>query len=163
MATPPASSSDVGSFMFDGNFVNGSSILARRRALLDAGLFDPQMRYHADGNMWLRMLKLGPFSHIPEVLLKYRVHPGAASRNLHEMRRYRYLYFDKIWETYGLDEIVADGCNPDAFLTEALIANGLFDRAWQRIRRRGGNPRLLLRLAGAWSADRVRRGTNAHR
>lgn len=139
-----------------GNFVNGSSILARRQALLEAGLFDPAMWYHADANMWLRLLKLGGFGHVPEVLLRYRVHAGAASRNLAEMRRYRYVYFDKIWESHDLATIAGIGPARGRFLSEALIANGLYDRAWSQMRAQRASPLLWARLALAWSTDRAR-------
>jgi glycosyltransferase involved in cell wall biosynthesis len=139
------------------NFVNGSSILARRDALIEAGLFDPQMKYHADGNMWLRLLKRGEFAHVPEVLLKYRIHAGAASRDRAGMTRYRQVYFDKIWETYSVDEVVSDGEDPEQFITRALIANGLYDRAWKRLMKGHGGPALFIDLAKTRSADLLRR------
>lgn len=139
------------------NFVNGSSILVRRAALLEAGGFDPQMTYHADANMWLRMLKRGAFAHIPEILLKYRTHAGAASRNVAGMHMYRYIYFDKIWETFAVEDILADTQNKETFLTAALISNGLFDRAWRRLMTGRGTPGLFVKLAAAWSAGFLRR------
>jgi teichuronic acid biosynthesis glycosyltransferase TuaG len=139
------------------NFVNGSSILARKDALIEAGLFDTQMKYHADGNMWLRLLKRGEFGHVPEVLLKYRIHAGAASRDRVGMERYRQIYFDKIWETFAVDEVVLDGEDPEQFITRALISNGLYGRAWKRLANDRGRPTLFLDFVKTWSADLVRR------
>jgi glycosyltransferase involved in cell wall biosynthesis len=139
------------------NFVNGSSILARKDALIEAGLFDTQMKYHADGNMWLRLLKRGEFGQVPEVLLKYRIHAGAASRDRVGMERYRQIYFDKIWETFAVDEVVLDGEDPEQFMTRALISNGLYGRAWKRLANGRGRPTLFLDFVKTWSADLVRR------
>lgn len=153
-----------------GNFVNGSSVLATRSSLLAVGMFDPQMTLHADGNMWLRLLKHAPFGHVPEVLLNYRVHAGNASNNLAAMRQLRYVYFDKIWETYRLEDLVEGGSEAaaDEFRGRALVANGLYDRAWAHYRGHHGSAGDYARLAAAWlksgtriTAARVRQAVGA--
>lgn len=126
--------------MILGNFVNGSSVLVKRAVLEAVGPFDPELRYHADGNMWLRILKRHGFGHVPQVLLKYRTHPGAASRNTREMHRYRQIFFNKVWETYSAADLFPDrgpgGRSAqeqlDRFMARALEANGLFSEAWRR-------------------------------
>lgn len=137
-----------------GNFVNGSSVIARKEALISAGLFDPQMTYHADANMWLRMLKHYDFGHVPEVLLDYRWHAGNASNNVAAMRRHRYVYFDRIWDTLGAGDVM-DGAGRNEeftrFIGQALAANGLFDRALAHYRSHGGSVRDYAALAVAWA------------
>lgn len=126
--------------MILGNFVNGSSVLVKRTVLEEVGPFDPELRYHADGNMWLRILKRHRFGHVPQILLKYRTHPGAASRNTREMHRYRQIFFSKIWETYSAADLFPDPgpdsrsaqAQLDRFMARALEANGLFSLAWRR-------------------------------
>jgi len=126
--------------MILGNFVNGSSVLVKRAVLEAVGPFDPELRYHADGNMWLRILKRDRFGHVPQTLLKYRTHPGAASRNTREMHRYRQIYFNKIWETYSAADLFPEPgsrglsaqAQLDRFTERALEANGLFSLAWRR-------------------------------
>lgn len=63
------------------NFVNGSSVLMRRRAFEAVGGFPETPRFAADGLMWFRMLARGRFGHVAEPLVKYRVHPGQGSRD----------------------------------------------------------------------------------
>ena len=141
-----------------GNFVNGSSVIARKQALMATGLFDPEMTLHADANMWLRMLKRYEFGHVPEVLLNYRVHAGNASNDVLAMRRLRYVYFEKIWETLSPEDIV-DGQGAQAFERfrgEALVANGLFDRALQHYRRHGASVGDYANLAARWARWRAR-------
>jgi glycosyltransferase involved in cell wall biosynthesis len=137
-----------------GNFVNGSSVIAKKKALVDTGLFDPVMTYHADANMWLRLLKRHEFGHVNEVLLNYRWHAGNASNNVAAMRRHRYVYFDKIWETLEPKDVVnGGGATQDfeRFRGQALVANGLFDRAVTHYRRHGGSPRDYAVLAATWA------------
>lgn len=137
-----------------GNFVNGSSVIARKEALTSTGLFDPEMAYHADANMWLRLLKRHDFGHVPEVLLNYRWHAGNASNNVEAMRRHRYVYFDKIWDTLGPRDVVnGDGSAAEfeRFRGRALVANGLFDRALTHYRAHGGTPLDYATLAGTWA------------
>jgi glycosyltransferase involved in cell wall biosynthesis len=133
-----------------GNFVNGSSVIARKAALIDAGLFDPQMTYHADANMWLRLLKHHDFGHVPEVLLNYRWHAGNASNDVAGMKRHRYVYFDKIWDTLGPEDVVSPPQSFERFRGRALAANGLFDRAFDHYRRHGASPGDYARLAAGW-------------
>jgi teichuronic acid biosynthesis glycosyltransferase TuaG len=137
-----------------GNFVNGSSVIAKKKALIDTGLFDPVMTYHADANMWLRLLKHHQFGHVGEVLLNYRWHAGNASNNVAAMRRHRYVYFDKIWETLGPQDVLNGSTTAqdfERFRGQALVANGLFDRAVAHYRRHGGSPRDYATLAATWA------------
>jgi glycosyltransferase involved in cell wall biosynthesis len=142
-----------------GNFVNGSSVIARKEALVSTGLFDPVMTYHADANMWLRLLKHHEFGHVPEVLLNYRWHAGNASNDVVGMRRHRYVYFDKIWETLGPEDVV-NGTDTlrsfERFRGRALAANGLFDRAFAHYRRHGAPPSDYAALAANWARWSVR-------
>lgn len=45
------------------------SVIARRDALLAAGLFDPRQAVAADQDMWLRLAAAGPVAHLAEPLL----------------------------------------------------------------------------------------------
>jgi len=54
--------------------------LVRRRALLDAGLFDPAFRGTEDIDMWLRIVRRGGrIAYQRRVLGRYRRHPGSLS------------------------------------------------------------------------------------
>ncbi|CAN5764737.1 hypothetical protein BH23GEM3_BH23GEM3_17460 [soil metagenome] len=55
-----------------------SSVLARKRALIDAGLFDPSESWGEDYDLWLRVAKGGGrIGYQPRVLAKKRVHSAS--------------------------------------------------------------------------------------
>jgi glycosyltransferase involved in cell wall biosynthesis len=62
------------------NLFGTSTVMARRKALLDAGLFDPQINACEDWDMWLRMAEHGlRVRGTREPLARYRVWPGNVS------------------------------------------------------------------------------------
>lgn len=64
------------------NFVHTSSVLVRRTALADSGLFDSSLFGSEDIDLWLRLALLGEFGCIHEVLAYYRRHPGNTHRTI---------------------------------------------------------------------------------
>lgn len=143
--------------MILGNFVNGSSILAKKRELLKAGLFDPKMKYHADGDMWFRILKNGDFGHVDKVLLKYRWHAGNASHDTPGMKEYLYIYFDKIRDLFGPTDLFG-GSNEKyhKFFATALQKNGLHGPAFYHICHGGGGLKESLSLGVSFASSVVR-------
>jgi glycosyltransferase involved in cell wall biosynthesis len=62
------------------NFLAPSTILMRREAALEVGLFDPNFRRLQDWEMWLRLLRRGyHFQGIPNQLVYYRIHNRSLS------------------------------------------------------------------------------------
>jgi glycosyltransferase involved in cell wall biosynthesis len=57
----------------------GPGAFIRRRAFDLAGMRDPEFRYVADFEYWLRLGLYGPFARIPQTLATFRVHPDSAS------------------------------------------------------------------------------------
>ncbi len=57
----------------------GPGAFIRRRAFELAGLRDPEFRYVADFEYWLRLGLYGPFARIPASLATFRVHSQSAS------------------------------------------------------------------------------------
>lgn len=56
------------------------SVTARRQALLDVGMFDGELRWAEDYDLWLRMAKAGhKIAYHDQVLLEYRLRRGALS------------------------------------------------------------------------------------
>lgn len=77
------------------------SVLARRQALLDAGLFDPAMNRAEDFDMWLRVLRSGGrigYQEIP--LARYRKRDTSASVDTRSMIA---------GQLHALDKLVAGG------------------------------------------------------
>lgn len=56
--------------------VNASTVLAKREALVQAGLFDMTMRWGEDWDMWARLALRALIAFIPEPLAYCRVHAG---------------------------------------------------------------------------------------
>jgi glycosyltransferase involved in cell wall biosynthesis len=69
-----------------GNLVGCLTVMVRREAFAAAGLFDPRYPAAQDWDMWIRLARVGPLLHLPEVLARYRVHPGSISRGCHARR-----------------------------------------------------------------------------
>lgn len=57
----------------------GPGAFFRRQAVALAGLRDPQFKYVADFDFWLRVGRCGPFMRIPQPLATFRCHPASAS------------------------------------------------------------------------------------
>lgn len=57
----------------------GPGAFIRRKAFELTGMRDPEFRYVADFEYWLRLGLYGPFARIPETLATFRVHPVSAS------------------------------------------------------------------------------------
>jgi len=53
-----------------------STVLVRREALLQAGLFDETMRWGQDWDMWARLALQSAIVLMPESLVRYRIHAG---------------------------------------------------------------------------------------
>src|SRR5205085_5007881 len=80
-----------------------SGIVARRRCLLDTGLFDPLLRTAQDFDMWLRLaLKGARLSYHRQELLKYRCRPDGLTRDTINSHQRELGVFDKIENSYDL-------------------------------------------------------------
>ena len=56
------------------NFLHTSSVLIRRNALADSGVFDPKLINAQDWDLWVRLADIGPFVLVDEILTHYRLH-----------------------------------------------------------------------------------------
>ena len=75
----PSFSGDVCARLFRANFVWLSSVMLRKQPFLEAGAFDPSLRFCEDYEAWMRLSLKGRFQYVPEALVSYRVHPGQAT------------------------------------------------------------------------------------
>ncbi len=62
-----------------GCLINGSTTLILREAFDRVGPFDESLPQSHDYDMWIRLARAYDFSHIPEPLVYYRVHPRRLS------------------------------------------------------------------------------------
>ncbi len=118
--------------MLIGNFINGSSVMFKRSCIEKVGYFDEEMKYHADGNMWFRMLKHYNFGHIPKPLLKYRWHNTNLSHDTEQMKRYLAIHYKKVFSLYKLEEIfdpnIAEGQKEFKSYSYRILADILFNQ-----------------------------------
>lgn len=126
-----------------GNPIVCSSVVARRAALEQAGLFDedPELIATEDYDLWLRLAQREPIVYLDEPLVHYRVHAGSLTSNERFLR--------------GVDRIVAkiEGTrSADARLRRLLRrrrAGVRLDLAWDLLQApgRAGEARALIRAA----------------
>jgi len=70
---------NVYSLLLRANCVLTSSVLVRRSALLEAGLFDESLSHGEDHELWLRLARRWPAVFITDVIAKYRIHSSSIS------------------------------------------------------------------------------------
>lgn len=83
------------------NFVPLSTTMVRREALDQVGLFDEQMTIAEDYELWLRLARHAPMRAVPDVMCRYRVHPGGITRtNQRQLDVVEALYqrLQQLWE-----------------------------------------------------------------
>ena len=111
--------------------VNGCTVLVPRRCFEQSGLFDERLKTAQDYDLWFRMARKYPFLHVPEVLLRSRMHAGQGTRRMTSTC----LAEGNANFTQWLDEIALDQSPfPDPVLTR------FFFRAAVRLKRRGYIP-----------------------
>ena len=111
--------------------VNGCTVLVPRRCFEQVGLFDERLKVTQDYDLWFRMARRYPFVHVPEVLLRSRMHAGQGTRRMSSTC----LAEGNANFTQWLDEIALDQSpSPDPVLTR------FFFRAAVRLKRRGYLP-----------------------
>lgn len=75
--------------LYEENFIPILTVVARKKYLLDAGLFDEALSVCADYDLWLRLAKKYRFKHISIPLAKYRIHGDNISKNIELRQRER--------------------------------------------------------------------------
>ena len=73
--------------LFEGCFIQLSSVVARKEILIVLGGFDGTLESSRDYDLWLRMARRYPFAAIDEPLGWYRFHPSNISSNLERRHR----------------------------------------------------------------------------
>lgn len=71
-----------GYFLLRNHIITASGVLARREALVEAGGFNPQLRYAEDWDLWLRLAQKGGFGYVDEPLVYVRRHPSNTSKSV---------------------------------------------------------------------------------
>lgn len=79
----PSKRGDLRQVLREGNCLGpgGSTALARRTSLEQAGLFDEDLRYGEDYDLWIRMARASSFDFVAEPLIRYGTHPSGMTRS----------------------------------------------------------------------------------
>ncbi len=69
------------------NYINGSTVIVRKDVFDKVGLFDETNRHSQDFDLWLRIATRYDIVHVPEPLVRYRIHTGQGSVDVSAMQR----------------------------------------------------------------------------
>jgi len=109
---PPKSVLDVLTFPY----IFPSSVLLKKECFEKVGYYDETLRYGEDLDMWVRLLKHGyRFGHVPELLVKYRWHPGSMSYNYRSMQAGKDQVRLKVLKMLSTEELLGDLVKSDDF------------------------------------------------
>lgn len=64
-----------------GNFITTSTVFLKKSCFEKTGLFDEDIPFGEDYDMWIRIAEHFEYDFVPEPLTRYRVHPGSLTRN----------------------------------------------------------------------------------
>ena len=80
--------------LLEGNFIlTSSSIMIKKEVLDKIGLFDENLKFADDWDLWLRIAKKYRFDFVPEFLIKYYIHEGSITPNLPPLKEAREFEF----------------------------------------------------------------------
>ena len=85
------------------NFIPTGTVLARRSAIIDAGLFDEGLRVVEDWDLWLRIALRHPIAYSDHVVMLRRLHGANTSKQTEAMS----VAALKVIEKFGADEAAA--------------------------------------------------------
>lgn len=89
---------DVWEKLIEHNIIEcGSTPMLRHSCFETVGMFDPNVKYAQDWDMWLRTALKYPFKVIPQTLVYYRNHPSNRSKNWTIMEPSYHIIFEKIF------------------------------------------------------------------
>ena len=95
--------------MLFGSSIIPSTVIVRREALDQSGLFDTHLSLGEDWELWLRLARIGPFVHIPQALSQFRAYSWER-----EVRKRASDYLVAQY-TYGIEKTAA--ADPERFPT----------------------------------------------
>jgi glycosyltransferase involved in cell wall biosynthesis len=103
--------------LFARQYINGSTVMARRQCFERVGSFDETLRYTQDMEMWLRLLQHFEIARLPIPLAGWRVHPGQGSRESQPHQKEAREVLERMFVELGgkgfLDREVKDAAGPE--------------------------------------------------
>jgi glycosyltransferase involved in cell wall biosynthesis len=94
--------------VFPENFLSCDAVLVCKHVVEEVGGFNPQIRYAADMDLWIRVVEHGAAIAVPEVVAIWHLHPGQVTTDRQQMWAGREQvirsYSDRTWWSVGLLE-----------------------------------------------------------
>ncbi len=103
------------------NFIPTGTVLVRRDVLIEAGCFNPGIRFGEDLELWAKIACHHPMTCLPEVLMQRRQHGANATQNIGPMLEDLVKVMHAI-STYGTKQLRQQGIKPTT-LTAAALAD----------------------------------------
>ncbi|HEY5625338.1 MAG TPA: glycosyltransferase [Dehalococcoidia bacterium] len=94
------------------NHIVAPTVMARRRVMLETGLFDARFGLYEDWNLWTRIAKKHDITYVHEPLVNYRVHSGPSgsifhTATTHDIDLYRRMHLDEVLNDPSLRDVYA--------------------------------------------------------
>ncbi len=83
---PPVDPENLHHVLLRANFIIPSTVMLRRKTIVEAGIFDINLRSCEDWDLWLRLLPTGKIVGASNKLVRYRVHASSLSTNVEGMQ-----------------------------------------------------------------------------
>ena len=107
------------SFLVKINFIPTSSVMVRKSALAQIGVFDTAIRYGEDLELWARIASQYAISCLPEVLIHYRQHGNNATQATEKLLLDMVIVMKRI-RSWGSKALRKENLNTDKAVSQAL-------------------------------------------
>ena len=114
---------DAPSRLLTTNFINTSTVVARRDVLRACGGFDPRLRFGEDLELWLRVGARHAISCLPDVLEVRCEHARNVTKSVESMLR-NYVTLAEILRSWASDRMPGWGFDPDRYVADAWTELG---------------------------------------
>lgn len=101
------------------NFIPTSSVMVRKSALAQVGVFDTAIRYGEDLELWARIAAQYPIACLPEVLIRYRQHGNNATQATEKLLLDMVQVMKRI-RSWGGQALNKEDANADQAVAQAL-------------------------------------------
>ncbi len=105
------------------NFIPTGTVLVQRNVLMQAGLFNPQIHFGEDLELWAKIACHHPITCLPAIHMLRRQHATNTTQNTGPMLKDLARVMRSI-TTYGGDQLRQQGINPDTLIATALADLG---------------------------------------
>ncbi len=88
--------------LFRRTYMNGSTMLIKKKCFDRIGLFDERLKHTQDVDMWIRLVQCFEVGRVSERLVKWRLHPAQGSRNVSVQASEEQSFFSRLYDELGI-------------------------------------------------------------